>query len=226
MTAQVGQRHARLVVKTLHGGLGDRLHEGDIALLVLGEEHHVVELGLAVAREGLIGGEIHLAAEDGLDDQRRLELVDIALLVLGEEHHVVELGLAVAREGLIGGEIHLAAEDGLDDQRRLELVDIALLIPHSEVLHVLLVTARIGLLIGALELIATTLLQEGLVVAPDLVLGRTMVHGVAGQAELGNAVHVAVVGDGHGRHAQLDSARHHVLDARRAVQHGVDGVGV
>ena len=103
---------------------------------------------------------------------------------------MVELGLAVAREGLVGGEIHLATEDGLDDQRRLELVDIALLVPHREVLHVLLVTARIGLLIGALELVATALLQEGLVVAPDLVLGRAVVHGVAGEAELGDTVHV------------------------------------
>ena len=179
MTAQVVQRHARLVVKALHGGLGDRLHE-----------------------------------------------VDVALLVLGEEHHVVELGLAVARKGLVGGEIHLATEDGLDDQRRLELVDIALLVPHREVLHVLLVTARIGLLIGALELVATALLQEGFVVAPDLVLGRAVVHGVAGETELGDTVHVAVVGNGHGGHAQLDGARHHVLDARRAVQHGIDGVVV
>ncbi len=39
-------------------------------------------------------------------------------------------------------------------------------------------------------------------------------------------VHVAVVGNGHGGHAQLDGARHHVLDARRAVQHGIDSVVV
>ena len=111
VAAQVVQRHARFVVKALHGGLGDRLHE-----------------------------------------------VDVALLVLSEEDHVVQLGLAVARQGVIGGEIHLATEDGLDDQGRLELVDVALGIPHREVLHVLLVAARIGFPIGALELVAATLL--------------------------------------------------------------------
>ena len=36
VTAQVVERHARLVVKALHGGLGNRLHQVDVALLVLG----------------------------------------------------------------------------------------------------------------------------------------------------------------------------------------------
>ena len=62
--------------------------------------------------------------------------------------------------------------------------------------------------------------------APDLVLGRAVIHGIAGQAELGHAVHVPVIGDGHGRHAEIDRALDHVFDARRAVEHGVNGVVV
>ena len=81
VAAQVVERHARLVVKALHGGLGDRLHQVDVALLVLGQKDHVVELGLMVAGERLVRRKVDLAAKDGLDDQRRLELVDVALLV-------------------------------------------------------------------------------------------------------------------------------------------------
>ena len=81
VAAQVVERHARLVVKALHGGLGDRLHQVDVSLLVLGQKDHVVELGLMVAGKRLVRRKVDLAAKDGLDDQRRLELVDVALLV-------------------------------------------------------------------------------------------------------------------------------------------------
>ena len=163
MAAQIVQGHARLVVKALHGGLRDRLHQ-----------------------------------------------VDVALLVLGEQNHVVELGLAIARKGVVGSEIDLAAKDGLDDGRGLELVDVTLLIPQLHILVVLLPALRVLLAVGLLQLIATALLQEGLVVAPHLVVGRVMVHRIAGERQLGNAVHVAVVGDGNGRHAQVDGTLHHV----------------
>ena len=81
MAAQVVERHARLVVKALHGGLGDRLHQVDVAFLVFGQEDHMIELGLVVAGKGLVRRKVDLAAKDGLDDQGRLELVDVALLV-------------------------------------------------------------------------------------------------------------------------------------------------
>jgi len=133
MAAQVVERHARLVVKALHGGLGDRLHQ-----------------------------------------------VDVALLVLGQKDHVVELGLMVAGERLIRRKVNLAAKDGLDDQRRLELVDVALLVPHGHVFDVLGMLARVFLGIGLHQLVAAVLFQEGLVVAPRLVLGRVVVDGVTG----------------------------------------------
>ena len=90
----------------------------------------------------------------------------------------------------------------------------------------LLVPARIFLGVGALELVAAALLEERLVLAPYLVLRRAVVNGVAGEAELGDAVHVAVIGDCHGGHAKIDRALDHVADARRAVEHGVDGMVV
>ena len=81
VAAQVVERHAGLIVKALHSGLRDRLHQVDVALLVLGQKDHVVELGLVVAGERLIRRKVNLAAKDGLDDQGRLEFVDVALLV-------------------------------------------------------------------------------------------------------------------------------------------------
>ena len=179
MAAQVVERHAGLVVKALHGGLGNRLHQ-----------------------------------------------VDVALLVLGQKDHVIKLGLMVAGERLVRRKVNLAAKDGLDDQRRLELVDVALLVPHGHVLHILGMLARVCLGIGLHQLVATVLFQEGLVVAPGFVLGRVVVNGVTGQRQIGHAIHVAVVGNGDGGHAQLNGAVDHILDTGCAVEHGKDGVVV
>ena len=179
VAAQVVERHARLVVKALHGGLGNRLHQ-----------------------------------------------VDVALLVLGQKDHVVELGLVVASKGLVRRKVDLAAKDGFDDQGRLELVDVALLVPHGHVLHILGMLARVFLGIGLHQLVAAVLFQEGLVVAPGFVLGRVVVDGVAGQRQVGHAIHVAVVGNGHGGHAQLNGTVDHILDTGCAVEHGKDSVVV
>ena len=62
--------------------------------------------------------------------------------------------------------------------------------------------------------------------APGLVLGGAVVHGRAGKVQLGHAVHVAVVRDGHRGHAEVHGALDHVADTRGAVQHGVLGVVV
>ena len=177
VAAQVVERHARLVVKALHGGLGDRLHQ-----------------------------------------------VDVALLVLGQKNHVVELGLMVAGERLVRRKVDLAAKDGLDDQGRLELVDVALLVPHGHVLHILGMLARAFLGIGLHQLVAAVLFQEGLVVTPGFVLGRVVVNGVAGQRQVGHAIHVAVVGNGHGGHAKLNGTVDHILDTGCAVEHGENSV--
>ena len=179
VAAQVVERHAGLVVKALHGCLGNRLHQ-----------------------------------------------VDVALLVLGQKDHVVELGLMVAGKRLVRRKVDLAAKDGLDDQRRLELVDVALLVPHGHVLHILGMLARVFLGIGLHQLVAAILFQKGLVVAPGFVLGRVVVDGVAGQRQVGYAIHVAVVGNGHGGHAQLYGTVDHILDTGCAVEHGENGVVV
>ena len=179
MATQVVERHARLVVKALHSGLGDRLHQ-----------------------------------------------VDVALLVLGQKNHVVELGLMVAGERLVRRKVDLAAKDGFDDQGRLELVDVALLVPHGHVLHILGMLARVFLGIGLHQLVAAVLFQEGLVVTPGFVLGRVVVNGVAGQRQVGHAIHVAVVGNGHGGHAKLNGTVDHILDTGCAVEHGENSVVV
>ena len=139
---------------------------------------------------------------------------------------MVELGLVVAGERLVRRKVDLAAKDGLDDQRRLELVDVALLVPHGHVLHILGMLARAGLGIGLHQLVAAVLFQEGLVVAPGFVLGRVVIDGVAGQRQVGYAVHVTVVGNGHGGHAKLNGTVDHILDTGCAVEHGENSVVV
>ena len=84
--------------------------------------------------------------------------------------------------------------------------------------------ARVCLGIGLHQLVAAILFQEGLVVAPCLVLGRVVVDGVAGQRQVGHAIHIAVVGNGDGGHAQLYGAVDHILDTGCAVEHGENSV--
>ena len=98
--------------------------------------------------------------------------VVVALVRLGQKQQVVELRLAVALELLVGGEVHLAAVDGLD--------------------------ALAGLLL----------------------------YLVAHLAQLRHARHHAVVGDGHGRHAEVGCALDHVVDVRMAVEQGIFSVVV
>ena len=86
--------------------------------------------------------------------------------------------------------------------------------------------ARVCLGIGLHQLVAAVLFQEGLVVAPGFVLGRVVIDGVAGQRQVGYAVHVAVVGNGHGGHAKFNGTVDHILDTGCAVEHGKDSVVV
>ena len=86
--------------------------------------------------------------------------------------------------------------------------------------------ARAGLGIGFHQLVAAVLFQEGLVVTPGFVLGRIVVDSVAGQRQVGHAIHVAVVGNGDGGHAQLYGTVDHILDTGCAVEHGENSVVV
>ena len=197
-------------------------HLGDDA----GDTRRARDKALAVAAQ-VVQGDARLVVEavDGrLGDG--LHQVDVTGLVAGEQHHVVQLGLLVARQGVVRREIDLAAKDGLDHQRRLYRVNAALGVPRGHILMELLVGARILLRIGLLQLCAAALLQKRLVVTPGLVLRRAMVNRVACKAQLGDTVHVAVVGQRNCRHTKLDGATHHVLDTSGAIEHRILGVVV
>ncbi len=177
MTTQVIEGNARLVIKAIHSRLRNGLHQ-----------------------------------------------VDVALLVLCQQNHVVELGLAIARQRVVRREIHLAAKDGLDYHRRLKVVDIALFVPASHVFNVLSMSCRIFLGVGLYQLIAATLLKKRLIVAPSLVLWRVVVYCIARKAQVGHAIHVAVISNGYCRHTKLYRSIHHVFNARSAVKHRKDSV--
>ena len=67
VVAQHVERHAGLVIETARGRLRHHVHEVDVARIVLGEQNHVVQLGLAVTRERGVRREVDLATQDGLD---------------------------------------------------------------------------------------------------------------------------------------------------------------
>ena len=157
----VGPRHGVVelaVVEQLRDDAGDAGRRADDALAVL-LQHGERGAGLVVE-----------VVDVRLADQ--LHQVVVALVRLGQQKQVVELRLAVALELLVGGEVHLAAVDGLD--------------------------ALAGLLL----------------------------HLVAHLAQLRHARHHAVVGDGHGRHAEVGCALDHVVDVRMPVEQGILGMVV
>ena len=57
--------------------------------------------------------------------------------------------------------------------------------------------------------------------APHLVFRRGVVDGIAGKAELRDAVHIPVIGEGDGWHTQVDGALDHIFDTRGTVEHRV-----
>ena len=67
VVAQHVERHAGLVIKTARSRLRHHVHEVNVARIVLGEQDHVVQLGLVVTRKRGVGREVDLAAQDGFD---------------------------------------------------------------------------------------------------------------------------------------------------------------
>ena len=152
------RRLAVTAVEALWDDARDAGGGGDDAVVVVAQ-HVDGHAGLVVeAARGRLRDDVHE--------------VDVALVVFGQQQHVVELRLAVARKGCVGGEVDLAAEDGLD--------------------------AVLGTL------------------APVRAAGDLCV-----EVPLGAAVHVAVVGDGAGRHAELPGALGHIFEARNTVEQRV-----
>ena len=64
---QHGIGGARLVVEVVDVRFADEVHQIVVALVVLGQQHHVVQLGLAFLLQLVVGGEVDFAAKDGLD---------------------------------------------------------------------------------------------------------------------------------------------------------------
>ena len=120
---------------------------------------------------------------------------------------MVELGLAVAAELAVGREVDLTAQDGLDQGARphgTDVVDVMRALPRGDVRLPLGVGAVVLLGVGGVGLgfLDRPSLLEALDVAlPLLVVGLVVVVAVCSEGEVGDAVHVAVVCEGDGRHA-------------------------
>ena len=64
---QHGERGARLVVEVVDVGFADQVQQVMVALVGLCQEKQMVQLRLHVLAQFLVGGEVNLAAVDGLD---------------------------------------------------------------------------------------------------------------------------------------------------------------
>ena len=132
VSAEHLERRAGLVVEAANGRVAHHLHEVDVAGLVLGKQDHVVELGLMVAREGVIRREVGLAAEDGLHERARLHLVEVAA-------------------GLVRGDVDLPLRVCLGLLLRVGLHDLAALGVVLLVMEPLLPIRLLVVVLGALE---------------------------------------------------------------------------
>ena len=207
---------ARLVELAVEDALlDDALDAGALA-----DESLVVLLQHVQRGAGLV---VHHLVAGGLG--HALDEVDVARLVLREQDQVVAALRRAALDAVVGDEVGLAAEDRLDLEARavgahgLEVV--CALLPHPAVALPLRmdgveVGRALGVGLGLLEL--PPLLEALDVVAPLLHVLLVVVVLAALEVELGNAEHVAVVGQRDGRHLELDGALHHVGDARGGVE--------
>jgi hypothetical protein len=156
----VGLQHVkggtRLVVVHLVGRHRHHLHEVDVASLVFRQQDQVVAtLGRAML-DAVVGYEVGLAAEDGLDDQRRPAGLDRSDLVAGGlpcGHVAFPLGVeAVVTGGLrgVGGGL-------LELPALLEALDVVLPLVH--VLLGIVVLAALEVELGNAEHV--TVIREG-----------------------------------------------------------------
>ena len=198
---------------------GDARRGADDALVVAAQH---VERGARVVVE-------HVARR-GL--AHHFHEVDVAGLVLGQQDQVVAVLAGALLDAVVGDEVGLAAKDRLDEQGgtvRADGLEVVGLVPDAHVGGPLGVDAVMrggvgGVGRGLLELPA--LLEALEVVAPLAHVLLRVVVGSARHVEVRDAEHVAVVGEGERRHAQLDRPLHHVRDARRGVEDREVGVVV
>ena len=117
---QHAERGARLVVEVVDVRFADQLHQVVVALVRLSQQKQVEELGLRVLAQLLVGGEVHLAAVDGLDVLARLGFHLLAHLAqLRHAGHDAVVGDGHRRHVQIGGALHhvvdvrVAVEQGI-----------------------------------------------------------------------------------------------------------------
>ena len=94
-------------------GLADEFQQVVVALVVLRQKQQVVQLRLHVLAQGLVGGEVHLAAKDGLHALARLLLHRVARV--GEFHHArhdAVVGDSHRRHVQLGGAAHHVLDMG------------------------------------------------------------------------------------------------------------------
>ena len=117
---QHGEGGARLVVEVVHMGLADELQQVMVALVVLRQKQQVIQLRLHVLAQGLVGSEVHLAAEDGLHALARLLLDGVA--GVGELHHAghdAVVGDGHRRHIQLGGAAHHVLDVGEPVEQRV-----------------------------------------------------------------------------------------------------------
>ena len=111
---------ARLIVEVVHVRLADQLHQVVVALVRLGQQQQVVQLRLRVLAQLFVGGEVHLAAVDGLHALARLgfHLVTHLTQLRHARHH------AVVRDGHrghveVGGSLHHVVDMSVAVEQRI-----------------------------------------------------------------------------------------------------------
>ena len=209
--------------------LDDALHAGALA-----DEALVVLLEHGQRGAGLV---VHHLVAGG--DGHALHQVVVARGILGQENQVVAGLLGALLDAVVGDEVGLAAKDGLDErcglvgtdglERRVLVGLAAVLLPDRDVglpLAVGEIMDVVALGVGV-RLLELPILGEALdVVAPLPGVLLPVVVLAALQVEVGDAEHVAVVGQRDGRHLEVDGALDHVGDARSPVEDREVGVVV
>ena len=101
------ERRARLVVEVVDVRLADQLHQVVVALVGLCQQKQMVEFGFDILAQLFVGGEVHLAAVDGLHALARLLLHPVAHLAqLRHARHHAVVGYGHSRHIELGGSLH------------------------------------------------------------------------------------------------------------------------
>ena len=147
-----------------------------------------------------------------------------SVMKLGEQDQVVAVLAGALLDAVVRDEVGLAAKDRLDHEARTvgaHGVEVVGLLPDAHVGGPLRVNAvmRRGVRRIGLRLLKVPALLEALdVVAPlaHVLLGVVVLAAL--HVKVRDAKHVAVVGEGQGRHAEVDGTLDHVRDAGGGVE--------